>query len=147
LAPIGRISVQPPNPIVVELAGELDLATVPRLKYYFDRAMRVSPVVTVDLAEVTFLDASVIGALVEARQQALSEGGELFLRGASPWIWKVLHSAQVDEAIPMAGPAGEDASGPAGRLAANSLAAALGARRKAANPLADSPPLPSVPQD
>ncbi|WP_313886279.1 STAS domain-containing protein [Amycolatopsis viridis] len=62
--------------IVVRLAGELDLATVPRLRQALAAALAERPaLLVVDLSAVEFLAAAAIGELVSARQ-----GG----RGATP---------------------------------------------------------------
>jgi anti-sigma B factor antagonist len=54
--------------LVLSLAGELDLADEPTLREALRRAVERSPTrLVVDLTEVTFVDSTVLGALVEAR--------------------------------------------------------------------------------
>ena len=66
--------------LVLSLAGELDLATAPALRDALRRAVERSPKrLVVDLAEVTFVDSTVLGALVEARSTL---GGDAFALAA-----------------------------------------------------------------
>ena len=60
--------------IVVALIGELDLYNAPALREaLLDAAGRAPRRLVVDLSEVTFLDSTALGALVQARS-ALPEG-------------------------------------------------------------------------
>ena len=66
--------------LVLSLAGELDLADAPALREALRRAVERAPRrLVVDLAEVTFVDSTVLGALVEARSML---GGEAFALAA-----------------------------------------------------------------
>jgi len=66
--------------LVLSLAGELDLADAPALRDALRGAVERSPRrLVVDLAEVTFVDSTVLGALVEARSRI---GGEAFALAA-----------------------------------------------------------------
>ena len=66
--------------LVLSLAGELDLADAPALREALRRAVERSPKrLVVDLAEVTFVDSTVLGALVEARAAL---GGDAFALAA-----------------------------------------------------------------
>jgi anti-sigma B factor antagonist len=66
--------------LVLSLAGELDLADVPALRQTLRRAVERSPRrLVVDLTEVTFVDSTVLGALVEARSAL---GGDAFALAA-----------------------------------------------------------------
>ena len=66
--------------LVLSLAGELDLADAPALREALRGAVERSPRrLVVDLAEVTFVDSTVLGALVEARARI---GGEAFALAA-----------------------------------------------------------------
>jgi anti-sigma B factor antagonist len=60
---------------LVELAGEHDLSTAPRLREELDHAVAEGGSVVVDLAEVTFVDSSVIGVLVNAHLGAGNDDG------------------------------------------------------------------------
>lgn len=88
-----RVVLPATGSVSVSATGELDLATKPELTDALARAMDMHPHVVVDLAEVTFMDASVIGVLISSRRQALARGGSLVVVSASPWITKVLHAS------------------------------------------------------
>jgi anti-sigma B factor antagonist len=66
--------------LVLSLAGELDLADAPALREALRRAVERSPKrLVVDLTEVTFVDSTILGALVEARSAL---GGDAFALAA-----------------------------------------------------------------
>ena len=66
--------------LVLSLAGELDLANVPALREALRSAVERSPKrLVVDLTDVTFVDSTVLGALVEARSKL---GGDAFALAA-----------------------------------------------------------------
>ena len=56
----------------VVVRGEHDIYTAPALRDRLDEAIGASPAgIVVDLSAATFLDSSILGALLEARRQAL----------------------------------------------------------------------------
>ncbi|MDN4175630.1 STAS domain-containing protein [Nocardioides sp. SOB77] len=57
-----RIVLPVTNSVLFGLTGELDLASIPELAAAFADAMGKDAQVVVDLGEVTFMDAGVIGA-------------------------------------------------------------------------------------
>jgi len=76
---------------VVRVTGEIDIANARLLilDAVID-ALRVSSRVVVDLHEVTFMDASGVGALVRARDAVRRAGGELVLRSPSALTQRLL---------------------------------------------------------
>ena len=67
-----------PDCVLVSVAGELDLFTAPQLGSLLDRSIEQGATsVTVDLSEVTFLDAAALGVLVRAAQHFGSDSGTL----------------------------------------------------------------------
>jgi len=71
-SPLERLG---PSVWLMRLAGEHDLATLPHVQAAFDEAARAdNTIVVVDLDEVTFIDSSVMGAIVKAHR-----GGETVL--------------------------------------------------------------------
>lgn len=77
--PLLSVSIVRPGPGVVRVhvAGDVDLATAPRLQTALLAAVAAAAPpaeVQVDLAEVTFLDAVGIGVLVRGRNAARSAG-------------------------------------------------------------------------
>ena len=66
--------------LVLSLAGELDLYSAPALREALRGVVERSPKrLVVDLAEVTFVDSTILGALVEARSAL---GGDAFALAA-----------------------------------------------------------------
>ncbi|MEJ7891962.1 MAG: STAS domain-containing protein [Solirubrobacteraceae bacterium] len=72
--------------LVVVVRGEHDIYTAPTLRERLDEALAAGPVgVVVDLSAATFLDSSILGALLEARRQALERGtGYVVCLGEEP---------------------------------------------------------------
>jgi anti-sigma B factor antagonist len=79
------------GPVVIAVAGEVDLATAPQLdaclSAYTDRD------VTVDLSDVTFLDSSGLSTLVSARRALLDRGHVLRTTGEQDHVRTVLEIA------------------------------------------------------
>ena len=72
--------------LFVVIRGEHDIYTAPSLRECLDKALDSGPAgVVVDLTAATFLDSSILGALLEARRQALEKGsGYVVCLGESP---------------------------------------------------------------
>ncbi len=78
---------------VVELRGELDVATASGLA---DRLVRIAgSVVVVDLKGLSFLDASGLAALLEARERIIAQGDQLKLRGARAVVRRVFEATDL----------------------------------------------------
>lgn len=60
--------------VVVLVEGEHDLYTVPTLRDRLDEALGRGGGVVVDLTRATFVDSSILGALLDARRRALETG-------------------------------------------------------------------------
>jgi anti-sigma B factor antagonist len=59
----------------IVVRGEHDIYTAPALRDRLEEALAAQPAgVIVDLSGATFLDSSILGALLEARRQALERG-------------------------------------------------------------------------
>ena len=64
--------------VELRLAGELDVATCPRMLLEVDRLLgEECRLLTIDLDAVTFMDAAAIGALVHVHQQMIANNGAL----------------------------------------------------------------------
>jgi anti-sigma B factor antagonist len=85
---------------VLRLAGEVDVATAPRLR---DRLVQLitegPPQVVVDLSGLTFIDSMGLGALVSGLKRARAHDGDLRLAGASDHVAKVLNITRLDQAF------------------------------------------------
>ena len=82
--------------LVLSLAGELDLYNAPALREALQDAVARSPErLVVDLAEVTFIDSTALGALVEARSQ-LRDGGAFALAAPGLEVRRALEVSGLD---------------------------------------------------
>ena len=88
---------------VLRLAGEIDVATAPRLR---DRLVQLvtegPPQLVVDLSGVTFIDSMGLGALVSGLKRARAHDGDLRLAGATDHVAKVLAITRLDQAFVVA---------------------------------------------
>ncbi|MFI6128178.1 STAS domain-containing protein [Micromonospora sp. NPDC051141] len=85
---------------VVEVRGELDLATSPQLHEALQRLVDTGDrQVVVDLAGVGFMDSSGLGALVVVFRALRETGGRLVLAAVRPPVRNVLAVTSVDRAI------------------------------------------------
>lgn len=76
---------------VVKVVGELDLATAPRLREVLvDLAEQGANQVTVDLAEMRFINSTGLSVLVAAWKRMRENGGDLALRSPSAAAMKIL---------------------------------------------------------
>ncbi len=88
------IAVQhvPPDQRVVTVTGELDLAIAGQLRRTLLDAVTDASTrtVTVDLAGVSFIDSSIVGALIAAHTTAARAGKSLTVERASGLVARVL---------------------------------------------------------
>ncbi|WP_433650082.1 STAS domain-containing protein [Micromonospora zamorensis] len=96
-----QLSVRPGQGCtVLEVRGELDMATSPQLRDGLQRLVDAGDSrVVVDLAEVGFMDSSGLGALVVTFKALRDAGGRLCLAAAQPAVRGVLTVTSVDRAI------------------------------------------------
>jgi anti-sigma B factor antagonist len=83
---------------VVEVHGDLDMATQPRLRDGLQPLVGSGPVV-VDLAGVEFMDSSALGALVVMFKAVRAGGGRLCLARVREPVRTVLSVTSVDRVI------------------------------------------------
>ena len=91
-----------PGYVVVTVAGEVDIATVAQLRERL-AALAVSgvPLVT-DLDQVSFIDATGLGALAGAAREAAEHGTSLHLVCAQPQTRRLFRVTGLDRQIPLA---------------------------------------------
>ena len=75
--------------------GELDIATAPELVDLLARLRHHGHAVTLDLAEVTFMDSTGLTTLMDARLQAERDGWSFTVRRPSPAVRRVFDLAGV----------------------------------------------------
>ncbi len=80
---------------VLVLAGEVDLATSPRVRDAVIDALAAEPParLVVDLSDVSFLDSTGIGALVAGRNKAAALGVPFVVRNPQRMVHRVLDIA------------------------------------------------------
>ncbi len=86
--------------LIVEVAGEVDMATAPQLAEAVEGASDPCRRVVVDLSEVTFLDSSGLNALVTSRRSLAAR--DVDLRVISPTdhvVRRVFEIAQLTEEL------------------------------------------------
>jgi anti-sigma B factor antagonist len=82
--------------LVVRLAGELDLATVPDL----DACLAALDAdIVVDMAAVTFMDSTGLDGLIVAHKQAAQRCRSFVLRSPTEQVTKVLRATGVDQVL------------------------------------------------
>jgi anti-sigma B factor antagonist len=93
--------------LVVVVRGEHDIYTAPGLRDRLDEALSANPTgVVVDLSGATFLDSSILGALLEARRQAIeSATGYAVCLGetAEPGVARILEITGLVPVFPVVG--------------------------------------------
>lgn len=88
-----------PGPIVF-LRGEVDVSDVDELELLLRQVTTTGRTVVVDMADTTFVDAAVLGALVGAHARL---GGRLKVRAANPFVSKIFRMVSLGHLL--AGPA------------------------------------------
>lgn len=99
--PAGRVPV-----VEVVITDQLDLWAIPTLSALIDEALELHPVqLVLDLAGCPFMDAAVIGLLLETHRRLRYTGGLLTLRSPSPRLARNLRLARVDRVLHVTGAA------------------------------------------
>lgn len=86
--------------VTLELDGECDLASADLVTAVLDDQLRVGRrMVRIDLAGVTFLDATGLQAMVSARNELMARGGRLVLQRPSRQIARLLRITRLDTVL------------------------------------------------
>jgi anti-sigma B factor antagonist len=86
---------------VVAVTGELDVATAEQAYTYISGVIDGQPApVSVDLAGLTFCDASGLGVLARAARHARQAGRQLTLTSARPSLLKIMRITGLDRTFP-----------------------------------------------
>ena len=88
---------------IVELKGEHDLGTLPQVKEALEAAAESGRAVIIDLSLATFVDSSILGAVLDARRLAAETGGGFAVAsdGASEPVRRVLEVTGLAEELPV----------------------------------------------
>ncbi len=88
---------------IVVLSGEHDLGTVPLVRDAFDSVATENKALVVDLSSTTFVDSSILGAVLDARRGA-AEAGRGFAvacNGAAEPVRRVLEVTGLADELPV----------------------------------------------
>jgi anti-sigma B factor antagonist len=94
------------GPVVLRLTGEVDISVVSLLRdsWYATADQDAPPLIIVDLADVTFMDACGLGLLVGVRSRQLRHGGQVCLRGIPPCVRTLLQLTGLLGTMPLEDP-------------------------------------------
>jgi anti-sigma B factor antagonist len=81
---------------VIELSGEVDIETAPRLQSALEAAIRSGVPVVVDMGDVTFMDSTGFGVLIAAHLRAKRVGIPVLLRAVSDRIRYLMEMLGLD---------------------------------------------------
>jgi anti-sigma B factor antagonist len=79
---------------VIELIGELDVATAPILKAAIDQMSPIPDHIQIDLTELTFIDSTGLRLLLQASRLV---GGRIWLKGTSLFVARILDVAGISD--------------------------------------------------
>ena len=86
---------------VVSVAGELDIATAEQAYAYLtDLIDQGHTPLSVDLADLTFCDASGLSVLAKSAKRAREAGRQLMLTHARPSLLRIMHVTELDAMFP-----------------------------------------------
>jgi anti-sigma B factor antagonist len=120
-----------PGYSIITVAGEVDIATAPRLRELLAALARSGRPVIADLDQVTFIDAAGLRVLAAAARQAAAHGGSLHVISARHQVRQVFALTGLDRQIPLA------------RTGAEALAGLPAAPDPAARPARPPQPVPA----
>lgn len=94
---------------LISISGEVDCFALPTVRRAVGRCTPPAPAVTVDLSEVTFIDAAGIEYLLELSEAARAHGAAFRLGRPSPRVQRVIDLLGVHDALsaPALRPSGE----------------------------------------
>ncbi|GAA0208978.1 STAS domain-containing protein [Saccharothrix sp. NPDC042600] len=86
--------------VVLEVVGEVDMATSPRLRAEVSRLLDTRPtVLVIDLRQVVFFGSTGISMLVEAEHHARRLGVPLGIAATQPTVLRPLAATEVDTLV------------------------------------------------
>jgi anti-sigma B factor antagonist len=91
-----------PGYVVVTVAGEVDIATVGRLRERLSALAVGGLPLVADLDQVSFIDATGLGALAGAARLAAAHGVSLYVVCAQPQTRRLFRITGLDRQIPLA---------------------------------------------
>jgi len=90
--------------VVLAVKGEIDLHTVPELReQLLGQLTTGTPIVVLDMADVSFIDSTGLSVLITALKRARSLGGDVKLRTPSHQTYKVLELTRLHQVFEIEG--------------------------------------------
>jgi anti-sigma B factor antagonist len=87
---------------VVKLAGEIDMSHSPGVHQSLVEVLETRPTrLVIDLADVSYMDSSGVGILVDALRRVRVSGAKLALVGVAPRVLSVLQITKLDQFFEM----------------------------------------------
>ena len=127
---------------VITVAGEVDIATAPRLGHHLAALAGSGRPVIADLDQVSFIDAAGLRVLAAAARQAAAAGGSLHVVSGRYQVRRVFTLTGLDRQIPLARTLAGALAGPAAITRSSEIhgasAAAWSGPDDGANPTARS---------
>ncbi|MFI6784679.1 STAS domain-containing protein [Micromonospora sp. NPDC050276] len=99
----GPLATTPCTLALVEVCiTEFDLACLPATGAVFDQLLALHPAqVVVDLSGCRHIDAAAIGLLLDVHRRLARADGILTVRNPNPRIRRILHTARLDQILPV----------------------------------------------
>ena len=87
-----------PDATIVTLSGEVDLRTSPQLRNTFHELLESRPSrIIIDLSDVSYVDSSGVGTIVELKRRAMRNGGDVILVGLQTRVRSVFEITRLDK--------------------------------------------------
>jgi len=99
-----RSGVSDTGVAILDLQGEHDIYTAPKLRNRLSELLETGPGVVIDLSGASFVDSSILGALLNARQRAVEakKGFAVCLSSESdPAVRRVFDMTGLSETLPV----------------------------------------------
>jgi anti-sigma B factor antagonist len=96
-----RVSEESDDVVAISLEGEFDMATSPLLVEQAERAFAAGRHLIVDLSDATFIDSSMLNAVVDAHKAAMAQGRVAVLQlGSAAVVERVIAMSGLDRLLP-----------------------------------------------
>lgn len=83
---------------IIRVTGEVDLRTSPHLRNRLLQLIEKHPKrLVIDLANVSYMDSSGVGTMVEIKRRLERSGGQVILAGLQPRVRSVFEITQLDK--------------------------------------------------
>ena len=87
---------------VIRLAGDVDLYDAPELKDLMAESIRAGTRHLIcDLSEVTFIDSTALGVMIQARKRLEPDGGSIRVACPGPAIADIFEAVGLDRMVPV----------------------------------------------